>query len=136
MHSEMKLPEHWVQELVPLLENEPFCLLHRLGHDAAIGALAQGYNPIGNELVWQQRLQTGTQKPEETLDDFVGECVYWQKKPTPNGLQTNSKKWQGIDLFNPFKSPSIQDGALMLARRQLSVEVAQKNLSSTIIVTT
>ena len=51
--------EHWVQELVPLLENEPFRLLHRLGlleptqYDAVIGALTQCYNPIGNELEWQ-----------------------------------------------------------------------------------
>ena len=65
-----------------------------------------------------------------------GNCIYWQKKPTPNGLQTNNKKWQGIQapsiqLLLMKEQPDTLDGALMLARRQLSVEVAQKNLSST-----
>ena len=137
--------EHWVQELVPLLENEPFRLLHQLGllestqYDAVIGALTQRYNPIGNELEWQQRPQTCTQKPEETLDDFAVELRLLAEKAYP---KWSSDKQQEMARNRFIQSPSIQlllmkeqpdtlDGALMLARRQLSVEVAQKNLSST-----
>ena len=48
--------ENEVKELVPLLENKPFRILHRLGLlesiecDAINGSLTQCYNPIKNEL--------------------------------------------------------------------------------------
>ena len=63
-----KLPEaEWVKELLPLLEDEPFRVVNRMGLagstdvKAVKECLEQRYAPTGTELEWQLKLQTRVQ---------------------------------------------------------------------------
>ena len=67
-----------VKELLSLLEDEPFRVISQHGlletgnYCAVTGCLRQHYAPDGNELEWQYKLQTRTQRPGEQLANFAG----------------------------------------------------------------
>ena len=76
---QVKLTEdQWVSELLSLLEDEPFRVVSQQGlvssmeYKVVIKCLGDFYALIGNELEWQLKFQSRTQKPSKQLLEFVG----------------------------------------------------------------
>ena len=67
--------EQWTNELVPLLEDEPFQVVDQLGlsestdYDAVVVRLKQQF---GNEFEWQLRFQKRIQGANESMVEFAG----------------------------------------------------------------
>ena len=135
----------WAKEVLSLLEDGPFRVVSHLGladsddYEAVRKCLQQRYAPEGNELDWQLRLQSRTQKVGEPLEDYVGELCMLVEKAYPNwtseqqevlvrnqfiqGLSSSSSQ-----LLLMREMPDTLEGAVKLARKQQSVEEAQKHL--------
>ena len=135
----------WAKEVLSLLEDGPFRVVSHLGladsddYDVVKKCLQQRYAPEGNELDWQLRLQSHTQKGGEPLEDYVGELRMLVEKAYPNwtteqqevlvrnqfiqGLSSSSSQ-----LLLMREMPDTLEGAVKLARKQQSVEEAQKHL--------
>ena len=86
-----KIPEaEWVKELLPLLEDEPFRVVNRMGLASSTDVkavkecLEQRYAPKGTELEWQLKLQTRVQQRDEPLSDFAGHLKLLASKAYPD----------------------------------------------------
>eukprot|EP00731_Ephydatia_muelleri_P012807 Em0007g117a len=77
----------WATEVLSLLEDG---VVSHLGltdsddYEAVRKCLQQRYAPEGNELDWQLRLQSRTQKVGEPLEDYVGKLRVLVEKAYPN----------------------------------------------------
>ena len=96
----------WAKEVLSLLEDGPFRVVSHLGladsddYEAVRKCLQQRYAPEGNELDWQLRLQSRTQKVGEPLEDYMSEsCACWLKKHTQIGRLNNRRFWYVTNLF-------------------------------------
>ena len=134
-----------VKELLSLLEDEPFRVVSQHGlletgdYRAVTGCLRQHYAPDGNELEWQYKLQTRTQRPGEQLADFAGALRMLADKAYPawsveqrqeilrgqfiQGIHSSS-----VQLWLMREMPRTIDEALRIANQQETVEIAQKRL--------
>ena len=134
-----------VQELLSLLEDEPFRVVSQqdlLGtddYDSVTKCLRQHYAPDGNELEWQYKLQTRTQKPGERLADFAGalrvlaEKAYLKWSVEQRQEVLRSQFVQGIrsssvQLWLMREMPESMEEALKIASKQETVENAQRRL--------
>ena len=92
-----------VKEFLSLLEDEPFRVVSQHGlletgdYGAVTGCLQQHYAPDGNELEWQYKLQTRTQRPGEQLADFAGALRVLTDKAYPilGPLNSGRKFYEG-----------------------------------------
>ena len=79
-----------MKELLPLLEDEPFRVMNRMGLagstdvKAVKECLEQRYAPKGTELEWQLKLQTQVQQRDEPPSDFAGHIKLLTSKAYPN----------------------------------------------------
>lgn len=134
-----------VKELLALLEDEPFRVVTHCGlletgdYPAVTACLKQHYAPDGNELEWQYKLQTRTQKPGEQLADFAGALRVLAEKAYPSWSAEQRKEILKSQFIQGIRSSSVQlwlmrempgtmDEALSIANRQETVEMAQKRL--------
>lgn len=134
-----------VKELLALLEDEPFRVVSHSGlletgdYPAVTACLKQHYAPAGNELEWQYKLQTRTQKPGEQLSDFAAALRILADKAYPSWSAEQQKEILKSQFIQGIRSSSVQlwlmrempatmDEALSIANRQETVEMAQKRL--------
>ena len=142
----MAIPRtEWAKEVLSLLEDDPFHVVSHLGladrddYDAINKFLQQRYAPEGNELNWQLCLQSRTLKVGEPLEDYVGELGMLVEKAYPNWITeqqevlVHNQFIQGLSssssqLLWMKEMPDTLEGAVKPARKQQSVEEAQKHL--------
>ena len=134
-----------VKELLSLLEDEPFRVVSQHGlletgdYRAVTGCLRQHYAPDGNELEWQYKLQTRTQRPGEQLADFAGALRVLADKAYPawsveqrqeilRGQFIQGIRSSSVQLWLMREMPRTIDEALRIANQQETVEIAQKRL--------
>ena len=81
--------EKKANELVSLLDDEPFRIANQLGligerdFDKVKDALLKQFAPEGNVLEWQMLLNQRLQKPGEKLADFAGDLCRMSDKAYP-----------------------------------------------------
>ena len=134
-----------VKELLSLLEDEPFRVVSQHGlleiddFHAVTECLRQHYAPGGNELEWQFKLQTRTQKPGEQLADFAGALRMLADKAYPKWSAEQRQEILKSQFIQGIRSSSIQlwlmrdipgtlEETLRIASQQETVEMAQKRL--------
>ena len=137
----------WVKELLPLLEDEPFRVVNRMGLagstdvKAVKDCLEQRYAPKGTELEWQLKLQTRVQQRDEPLSDFAGHLKLLASKAYPDWEHAPLQELTRNLFIQGLNSPRIQlqlmrdmpsslDSALKDARKLESIEVAQQHLQA------
>ena len=134
--------EEWAEELLLLLEDEPFRLVSLSvseDYESVKKRLRERFAPEGNEIEWQQRLQSRSQGRGEALEDFAGDLQRLAEKAYPDldGEQrqrfVRNQFIQGLlsstaQLLLLKEMPQSVDDALRLAKRQHTVEEAQRRL--------
>ena len=101
--------------------------------------LQELFAPEGNEIEWQQRLQSRSQERGEALEDFAGDLQRLAEKAYPDldGGQrerfVRNQFIQGLlsstaQLLLLKEMPQSVDDALCLAKKQHTVEEAQRRL--------
>ena len=134
--------EEWAEELLLLLEDEPFRLVSLSDsedYESVKERLRERFAPDGNEIEWQQRLQSRSQERGEALEDFAGDLQRLAEKAYPDldGGQrerfVRNQFVQGLlsstaQLLLLKEMPQSIDDALRLAKKQHTVEEAQRRL--------
>ena len=101
--------------------------------------LSERFAPEGNEIEWQQRLQSRSQERGEALEDFAGELRRLAEKAYPDLNSEQRERFvrnqfiQGLlsstaQLVLLKEMPQTVDDALRLAKKQHTVEEAQRRL--------
>ena len=144
--KQTKIPkEQWTDELLPLLEDEPFRVVTQQGlidstdYAAVFSCLHTWYAPEGNELQWQFKLQSRVQKLGEQFVEFTGALRVLADKTYPRWPAEQVKKLLRNQFVHGICSSSIQlelmknlpgtmDEALQKATQQELVEAAQRRL--------
>ena len=144
--KQTKIPEEqWTGELLPLLDDGPFRVITQQGlmdstdYKAVTKCLRTQYAPEGNELEWQFKLQSRTQKPGEQLVEFAGALRTLADKAYPKWPAEQIKELLRNQFIHGIRSSSIQlelmkelpatmDEALQKATQQELVEAAQRRL--------
>ena len=103
-----------VKELLSLLEDEPFRdvsqhgLLETGDYRAVTRCLRQHYARDGNELEWQYKLQTRTQRPGEQLADFTGALRVLADKAYPTWPVEQQQEILRGQFIQGIHSSSVQ----------------------------
>ncbi len=142
------VPEtEWKAELLPLLDDESFRAVNQLGlvqagsYEDVKAHLKCQFAPEGDVFEWQHRLQSRVQKPGESLAAFAGALRMLADRAYPSWVQEQKQELVRNQFIQGIRSASIQlqlmrdrpdtpDGALQLAIKLETVELAQKRLRS------
>ncbi len=141
------VPEaEWKTEL-PLLDDEPFRVVNQLGlveagsYEEVKATLKRQFAPEGDVFEWQHRLQNCVQGPSESLAEFAGALRKLTDRAYPSWDQERKQELVRNQFIQGIRSATVQlqlmrdrpgtpDGALQLATRLETVELAQKRLRS------
>ena len=141
-----KVPkEQEAGELLSLLDDEPFRVISQQGlidsrsYDNVVKCLRALYDPEGNELEWQRKLQSRMQKTGEQLVEFAGELRVLTDRAYPKWLLERKQEVLRNQFMQGVRSSSVQmqlmkempptlEDALKLASQLEAVEEAQKRL--------
>ena len=137
------------QELVSLLEDEPFRMVSQLGllgggtvdYDAVKTCLSKQFAPAGLELVWQTQIHGASQRASETILEFAGRLRSLADKAYPSWtaerrLEVARNRFiQGIlshsiQLKLLTEEPGTLVEAVTLACRLQALEEAQKQFKT------
>ncbi len=96
---EAENPEaEWKKDVLPLLEDEPFRVVSRLGlvesgtYADVKAQLQRQFAPEGSEFEWQFRLQSRSQKQDEPLTEFAGELRMLAGKAYPKWTEAQRQE--------------------------------------------
>ena len=106
--------DQWSKELISLLGDEPFRVVAQLGllestnYKTVVETLRQQFSPKGNELEWQHRLQTRTQRSAEQLVEYAGALRVLADKAYPSWSPEQRQEVLRNQFIQGVLSPSVQ----------------------------
>ena len=139
------------QELVSLLEDEPFRMVSQLGllgdgtvdYEAVKTCLSKQFAPVGLELEWQTQIHGDSQRASETILEFAGRLHSLADKAYPSWsserrlevarnrfIQGILSESHSIQLKLLTEEPGSLVEAVTLACRLQAVEQAQKQFKT------